>query len=102
MNKELIYQESEKHIREDLRDSLRYIIDSVPFEFLENLGVIVLEIQSGLSLHKMFVELDFIVTKGRYFGYLELDKVGEFGLDYSDVPDLISKWRDEKINSLGI
>ena len=78
----------------------------MPVEFLKDLDTVLSEKRSS---NIVCLELDMVATKGRYFGYLELSKLAygpdfniSFGMDFNDIPDLIARWRDEKINHLGL
>ena len=110
--KEVIYEITKNHVRSNLHAQLKYIIDSVPLSFLIELDKILCS-KRGSNI--VCSEIDFIATKGRYFGYLEqskltlLNKLNEssdseisFGIDFDDIPDLIAKWREEKLNNLGV
>lgn len=106
MTKEVIYEVCKKHVNSNFYTQLKYIIYSVPVEFLKDLDTVLSEKRSS---NIVCLELDMIATKGRYFGYLELSKLAygpdfniSFGMDFNDIPDLIARWRDEKINHLGL
>lgn len=106
MTKEVIYEVCKKHVNSNFYTQLKYIIYSVPVEFLKDLDTVLSEKRSS---NIVCLELDMVATKGRYFGYLELSKLAygpdfniSFGMDFNDIPDLIARWRDEKINHLGL
>ena len=45
------------------------------------------------------MELDFLAAKLKYFKRLNTDEMS-FGIDFELIPELIAKWRDEKIDNI--
>ena len=114
-----IYNKTKKYIRKDFHIKLWYIIDNVPIEYLTKL-IEILDSYKDNSEDgtKVCIEMDFITAKGIYFNYLTGDNTKPgmltvedslrikgfdadgFGIPFSEIPDLIQKWRDEKINKI--
>lgn len=120
MTKGDIYNKVKGYIRKDFHIKLWYIINNVPMEYLGNL-IKILDtdtITDSRKGNKICVEMDFITSKGLYFNYLTGDnktpgklevedslriigfEADGFGIPFSEIPDLIQKWRDEKINKI--
>jgi hypothetical protein len=45
-----------------------------------------------------YMELDFTKSRLVYFGKMKAD--GEFGISFDLIPDMVERWREEKLNSL--
>lgn len=112
INRVILYNIVKKHVIRNFHSQLEYIINSVPLEYLKTLDKL---LSNKSTSNIICTELDFIATKGRYFGYIQLDKLKyeynflysrglnfniAFGMDFNDVPELIEKWRDEKLNKV--
>lgn len=101
--REVLYDVTKKHVIKEFHPQLEYIINSVPLDYLEELDKL---LSNKRTSNIICIELDFIATKVRYFGYIQLDKLMyshglnfniAFGMDFNDVPELIEKWRDDKL-----
>ena len=109
MTKDEIYDRTKRYLRKNLHPHLKYIIDNLPSKELTNLVELLDSEKDGGTQYrignKVCIELDFIASKGLYFGYLSSDEVKpgnlhSFGIRFEEIPDLIQKWRDEKINDI--
>lgn len=103
-------------IRDDLHSQLQVIINHSTEEDLEGLidlitkkgklklntrdGRISSEDSSDNLFDKVCIEIDFLTSKLRYFQKLPKEFKTDFGIEFELIPDLISKWRDEKLSGL--
>ena len=83
---------------EFLRD-IEVIIGLASDEELEKLEIL---LGGNYSPNLIYIELDFIATRLAYFCKFPEGHKTSFGMDFRDVPELIAKWRDEKLGGLGI
>jgi hypothetical protein len=88
-----------RHIRKDLHDEVELIITLSNKSDLSNLEKLTKEKKyDSTTISSICIELDFLATKLKYFKKLDGDT--SFGLEFDLVPDLIAKWRDEKIDNI--
>ena len=94
-----LIEKTKKYIRKDLHDEVELIINLSSKKDLEKL--------EQLSSHKKYdatiisnicIELDFLASKLKYFKKIDTGEMG-FGLEFDLIPELIAKWRDEKIDN---
>lgn len=85
--------------RDELQEELETIFESATDEDLERLEFLV---EGGSSENIILTEIDFIVSKLKYFKRLPEGFTGSFGIDLELIPELVSKWRDRKLRDLDI
>lgn len=87
------------HIRKDLHEEVELIISLSNKSDLSNLEKLTkTKKYDSTTISSICIELDFLATKLKYFK--KLDKDLSFGLEFDLVPELIAKWRDEKIDNI--
>ena len=95
-----IIENAKKCVRDDLHDQVDQIItlsDKKDLERLENL--LKNKSYGANTVSKVCMELDFLAAKLKYFKGLNTDEMS-FGIDSELIPELIAKWRDEKLNNI--
>lgn len=108
MDKTELIEKLKNMIREDLHNQLEVIIHhSLDEELSEIIGMVNSKSKNNKLargdynlFNKVCIEIDFLVARLKYFGRLPQGFETEFGVDSKLIPDLISKWRDEKLNGL--
>lgn len=94
-----LFREVKQHTREDLVSDLEVVFQVANETELNNLQQI---IDEEREINLIFIELDFICSKLNYFGKFPEGFTCSFGIDLELIPDLHQKWRDEKLNGLGL
>ncbi len=98
MNRKLIRKFINKNIRKESIAEALSIIDICNELELHQL-ISCLENDSIASGQTFYIELDFLKTRFVYFNQMPVGK-GDFGMELSDIPDLVEKWRGSKIDRL--
>lgn len=99
MNRNILLQTCLDNTRWELQSQIETI-----FQFAEDDDLIKLWdiVEGGKPTNLIFIEIDFIVSKLRYFGKLDKNFKTDFGFTLDLIPELVAKWRNEKLNNLGI
>ena len=88
------------HIRKDLHEEVEKIILLSEKQDLNKLEQLTKKPKfDSTAVSSVCIELDFLASKLKYFGKLNTSEL-RFGINIDLIPELIAKWRDEKINKI--
>jgi hypothetical protein len=95
-----LIEKAKKCIREDLHGQVESIItlsDKKDLNKIEHL--LKSKIYGANVISNVCIELDFLASKLKYFKKLDIEEMS-FGVDFEMIPELIAKWRDEKLDNI--
>jgi hypothetical protein len=95
-----IIENCKKIVRKELNDEVESLIRYAPEVELEKIFSLISRNIHNINNNIICIELDFLATRLKYFGYLQDDFITTFGFNLDDVPDLLGEWREEKLNNL--
>ena len=94
-----LFREVKQHTREDLVLDLEVVFQVATETELGKLQQI---IDQEREINLIFIELDFICAKLKYFKRFPEGFTTSFGIDLELIPNLLQQWRDEKLKGLDI
>lgn len=95
-----IIEKAKKCVRDDLHSQVEQIISLSEKKDLVRMENLLKNKSYGATIvSKVCMELDFLAAKLKYFKKLNTDEMS-FGIDFELIPELIAKWRDEKLNKI--
>lgn len=87
-------------ITKDFVEGARKDTHSEIFTILKHCTDVDIQRLIDAGVDNKFIELDFIKSRLVYFGILKQNPGDSFGIALDMIPDVVAKWRDEKINIL--
>lgn len=90
-----------KYIREDLHSQVDQIISLSDKKDLSKIESLINSNINSINYigNNVCIELDFLASKLKYLKKVSNEEI-RFGIELDLIPELVAKWRDEKLNKL--